>query len=223
LSLSPEGSTRVKYKLVAFDFDGTLADSFDCFLSALNQTAATLKFRPLAVHELAEVRGLSSQQLMRHLGIRPWQVPLIGVLMRRRMQAEIERVQLFAGMETALTALEAAGIALGIVTSNSLKNISHVLGPENLRRFQYLECSVGLFGKARRLRRLRNVSGLPPSAVLLVGDEIRDAQAAQAAGWDFLGVSWGYASPAVLQPHSAGPLLAHPAELRSRLVDGPPS
>lgn len=208
-----EVGKRVKYKLVAFDFDGTLADSFGCFLSALNQTAATLKFRALAEHELAEVRGLSSQQLMRYLGIRPWQVPLIGVLMRRRMQAEIERVQLFAGMETALAALAAAGIGLGIVTSNSRKNVSHVLGPENLRRFQYLECGVGLFGKARRLRRLLKVAGVSPSAALLVGDEIRDAQAAQAAGWDFLGVSWGYAAPTVLQPLSVAPLVNHPAEL----------
>ena len=34
----------------------------------------------------------------------------------------------------------------------------------------------------------------------------RDAEAARAAGWDFIGVAWGYAKPEALQPYSNGKL-----------------
>jgi phosphoglycolate phosphatase len=211
----------VKYKLVAFDFDGTVADSFASFLTAFNQTAQTHGFRPLEPEMLAEVRELTSQQLMRRLGIRFWKVPFIAAALRQHMQAQITEVALFPEMEALWRTLAAAGVELGLVTSNSLENVSRVLGPENLRRFRYVECGAGLFSKRRRLRRLQKLSGLPPRALLFVGDEIRDAQAARSAGWDFIGVAWGYAAPAALQPFSVSPLFREVAEIRALVLAEP--
>ncbi|GAA4363592.1 hypothetical protein GCM10023185_32410 [Hymenobacter saemangeumensis] len=45
----------MKYKLVIFDCDGTLADSCPFFLQTMNTLAATYRFRHI---ELAEVEGL---------------------------------------------------------------------------------------------------------------------------------------------------------------------
>ena len=41
-------------------------------------------------------------------------------------------------------------------------------------------------------------SGVPAKSVLCVGDEMRDAEAAQELGLDFAAVSWGYTNPAQL-------------------------
>jgi phosphoglycolate phosphatase len=213
----------VKYKLVLFDFDGTVADSFGCFLAAFNETAATHGFRPLEPEMVTEARGLSSQQLMRRLGIRFWRLPGIAVAMRQRMHARLSEVQLFPGIDELWHTLAQRGVGLGLVTSNSLANVSLVLGPEHLSRFAYLECSAGLFSKGRRLRRVLKQSGLPRASVLFVGDERRDAEAAQAAGLDFIGVSWGYATPAVLQPFSAGPLFNQVDEISARVCAAQPN
>ena len=70
-----------------------------------------------------------------------------------------------------------------------------------------------MFGKKRKLEALIASAGLRPEQALYVGDEIRDAQAAQAAGIPFRGVAWGYTAPSALQPHCDAPLLERPEDL----------
>jgi hypothetical protein len=48
----------VKYRLVIFDMDGTLADSFPWFTSVLNTVADKYRFRRVAPHEVETLRGL---------------------------------------------------------------------------------------------------------------------------------------------------------------------
>ena len=42
-------------------------------------------------------------------------------------------------------------------------------------------------------------AGLQPAAVISIGDEMRDMDAARAAGIAFGGVAWGYADPDALR------------------------
>ena len=60
------------------------------------------------------------------------------------------------------------------------------------------DCGASMFGKAGHLRRVVRRSGVPATQVLCVGDEVRDIEAAAAAGLDIVAVSWGYALPAAL-------------------------
>lgn len=49
-----------RYRLVIFDFDGTLADSGDWFLSVADHLADRFKFRKVAPEEVASLRGRTS-------------------------------------------------------------------------------------------------------------------------------------------------------------------
>ncbi len=196
----------MKYRLVAFDFDGTVADSFTCFLHVLNQTAGMLGFRTVEPSMFDELRAMSSDEIRRYLKIPWWKIPRIATAMRRGMFERIDEVSLFPGVTPLWHTLSQSGVTLGIVTSNSYENISRVMGTENLKLISHVECNIGLMGKRRPLRRLLKQSGVAGSAALYIGDEKRDAEAARAAGWDFIGVAWGYAKPEVLQPHSNGKL-----------------
>jgi len=40
---------KVQNKLIIFDFDGTLADSFNLFVEAFNEAAATYRFQPFDI------------------------------------------------------------------------------------------------------------------------------------------------------------------------------
>ena len=59
----------MKYKLVIFDFDGTLADSFEWFLGVVGELAARHKFKTFARSELDELRGSSARTVLARLGV----------------------------------------------------------------------------------------------------------------------------------------------------------
>jgi phosphoglycolate phosphatase len=207
----------MKYRLVAFDFDGTVADSFDCFLRVLNLTAQTHGFRTIEPTMFDEMRGMSGDEIRRYLKIPWWKVPRIATALRRRMFERIGEVQLFPGVESLWQSLAQADVTLGIVTSNSFENVSRVMGTENQKLIHHFECNIGLMGKWRPLRRLLKRSGIPASAALYIGDEKRDAEAARGAGWDFIGVTWGYAKPEALQPYSNGKLFHQIEDILTRI------
>jgi phosphoglycolate phosphatase len=180
------------YRLVLFDFDGTLADTFPWFLQTFDQVADRFGFRRLDPTETEALRGMDARAIMRHHKVPTWKVPFIARHARTLMAAQIAQLQLFAGIEAALHALADQGVILGLVTSNSRGNAAAVLGPTLLARFAQIECGISMFGKASKLRRVIQRSGIAADHTLFVGDELRDADAARAAGIDFGAVAWGY-------------------------------
>lgn len=192
------------YRLVAFDFDGTLADSFPWFARVINDVADRYRFRRIAPEETETLRGLDAAGIVRHLGIAPWKLPFISRHMHALAARDIAEIALFPGIPAMLADLHAAGMPLAILSSNTRANVAAVLGPE-ARYVRDFACGVSLFGKAKRLRALVRGAGLAPGAVLYVGDEIRDHDAARAAGCDFAAVAWGYTRIEALR--ATGPTL----------------
>jgi phosphoglycolate phosphatase len=183
----------VRYRLVIFDFDGTLADSFPSFVRIVNAAAARYRFRPIAAAEVDVLRGYGTRALLRHLQLAPWKLPLVARYHRRALARELNTVTLFPGVAAAVDALAGAGVRLALVTSNGEANVRRVLGPALLARFAHREYGASLLGKARRFRRVLRASGVAPGDALAVGDDLRDLDAARAAGLAFGAVSWGYA------------------------------
>jgi phosphoglycolate phosphatase len=182
----------VKAPLLIFDFDGTLADSFDWFLDTSDAVADRFGFDRFDRRDLEGLRRLDARQLLMRQRVPSWKLPLIARHARQLMARDIARIPLFDGMAAALARLAAAGATLTIVSSNSRANVLRVLGPATAALFSTLECGVSLFGKARKLRRVLRRTGVPAAQALFVGDEIRDAVAARSAGVAFGAVGWGY-------------------------------
>jgi phosphoglycolate phosphatase len=182
----------MKYKLLLFDFDGTLADSLPWFLGIINQVADRYAFKRIAEHELETLRGYDARRLMKHLGLSFWKLPFVANHMRRAMARDIRRIPLFEGVGGLLQRLSARGTTLAVVTSNSYQNVRQALGPESAALIQYYECGSSLFGKSARLKRVLAKSGVLPGQALCIGDELRDLEAARSAGIPFGAVSWGF-------------------------------
>ena len=184
----------MKYKLVIFDFDGTLADSFPWFARVTNTVADKYKFKRIEEHEVEKLRGYSARQIVQHLGVPMWKLPLIANHMRRLTEEQIDQISLFAGVDRMLQRLSDASITLAVVTSNSYNNVRHVLGPDNAALISYYECGVSIFGKRARFRSILKQSGMQPQDTLSVGDEIRDIEASQKEQIAFGAVAWGFTS-----------------------------
>jgi len=181
-------------RLIIFDFDGTLSDSGEWFLTVIDQLAERFGFRRVGRDEIETLRGRSSREVIRYLGIPAWKLPLISRHVRTLVARDTDKIQLFPDTPRLLEALVGMGVKLAIVTSNAEANARAILGEENAAHISWWECGSGLFGKARKFRRVLRRSGFAPHEVLAIGDETRDIEAAKRVGVRSAAVLWGYAN-----------------------------
>lgn len=199
------------YDLIIFDLDGTLADSFPFFVSVHNQLADRHGFRRIQPAEIGPLRTLGAREVMRHVGLPRWKLPLVA---RSFVQLMREAdVRLFDGVGDALESLHRRGAALALVTSNASDNCRRILGDAHWRRLAHAECGASIFGKRRRIARVLGKTGTPPRRAIYVGDQTTDAEAARAAGVAFGAVAWGYGTPQSLQHLRPDHLFHHVDEL----------
>jgi phosphoglycolate phosphatase len=193
------------YSLAIFDFDGTLADSMAWTRSIMNQVAARFRFKQLTEDEFVMLRGWETNAIIRYLGIPAWKIPFIATHVRRLMGRDADTIPLFEGAGRLLRTLHDGGVILAIVSSNGEDNIRRILGPENAALISYYECGASIFGKGAKLCRILKHSGVAHDAVLCIGDESRDIEAAASQRLDSGAVTWGYATAERLHAH--GPTL----------------
>ncbi|MGV8854818.1 MAG: HAD-IA family hydrolase [Devosia sp.] len=207
-----------RYQLAIFDFDGTLADSFDWFCSVVNQTADRFGFSRVADGEVEALRDLGVRAVMARLGVPAWKLPQISIYMRSLQAQNIDQIQLFPGAAQMLTDLHAAGIRLALVSSNAEANIRRVLGPA-AELFGHYGCGSSLWGKPAKFRATLKATGVTASAAICLGDEVRDIEAARKVGTAAGSVTYGYNSAAALRAARPDHSFNHPSELVAALLD----
>ena len=210
--------TPLSRQLLIFDFDGTLADTFNLFRAVFNEVAATYAFDRFDSENLAMLRNLDARKIMEHHHVPMWKLPMIVRTMRTRMGRDIHQVQLFPGIPKALTSLRDSGYLLALLTSNSRANVLKVLGPENAAHFQHLGCGTSIFGKHSKLKKLLKACGTHPSNAMYIGDEIRDYTAATQSAMRFGAVAWGYSNLDALIATGAQETFRDAGELTSKLT-----
>ena len=187
-----------RYRLVIFDFDGTLADTGDWFLSIADELAERFHFRKVLPSEIEGLRGYTSREVIRYLGIPRWKLPAIGRYTHARLAQDIDRVSLFEGVVPLLHDLAGSGVRIALVTSNAEHNVRAILGPANAALIEWFECGASLFGKAPRYRRVLRKSKVALADAISIGDETRDVVAARKVGIASGAVLWGYANREIL-------------------------
>ncbi len=208
----------MKYRLVIFDFDGTLADTFGWFAHAINRIADKYHFKKVEPSEHDTIRGFDARAVLKYLGVPLWKTPLIAAHMRVLMSRDIHHIRLFAGVDNLLRRLSEVGATLAVVSSNSFENIRHVLGAEVAVLIDYYECGVSAFGKEAKLRKVLRQSGIPRREAIYIGDEIRDSEAAREVGIAFGGATWGYTTPDALRVHAPSDVLARVDDILDRVI-----
>ena len=185
------------YKLAIFDLDGTLSDSLPWFRQVVNSFADKHRFRRIEDGDVEMLRGKSSREIIAHLEVPFWRMPLIAADMRRLKSQHIDSIPLFTGVGSMLQELSQAGVIMAMVSSDSESNVRQALGDHAALIAQFA-CGASMFGKAARFRAVLKRTDIAADDAIAIGDEVRDGEAARQAGIDFGAVSWGYARPEAL-------------------------
>ena len=189
------------YRLIVWDFDGTLADTLALSAMTYNAMAARHGFRPVA--DLDAARSLTARAFLHRHGIPLWRLPALAVEYRTAVREHMPSIRLFDGMADLLRAVCASGRRLGVLSSNAAENIRACLeanGAGGL--FDFVVGYPRLFGKAVAIRKLLRRERVGPREFLYVGDEVRDVKAARAAGVDVAAVGWGFHTAELLSRHN---------------------
>lgn len=208
----------MKYKLVIFDFDGTLADTFPWVLSNMNQVADKFKIERVDRSEIETLRSIDPRKLLKYYDVPLWKLALITKHVRTRLSKDIQQVSLFEGIDRLLQYLSEQGTKIAVVSSNSYDNVCQVLGPVNAALINYYECGVSIFGKPAKFRKILHKSGVEPTDVISIGDEIRDIQAAKHVNIASGVVSWGFASIDALKAQSPHEMFASIGEIAEKIA-----
>jgi phosphoglycolate phosphatase len=208
----------MRYALVIFDLDGTLADSFPWFLSVLNTVAREFRFREVAEDDIEPLRHGSVHDILRKLEVPLWKVPRIATRMRAMKRADMAHIPLFAGVDAMLRALSDAGVTLALVSSDNEANVRDLLGEANAALISHFACGASLFGKAAKFKRVIREAGVEAGATIAIGDEIRDIEAARTAGIACAAVTWGYAAPDALRAHKPDVVFEKMEEIAERFA-----
>jgi phosphoglycolate phosphatase len=214
----PGRGRGARYRLAIFDFDGTLVDSFSWFARAVDAVAEEFGLRRIGAAERQALRACHPREILERLNVPLWQVPRIARRMRQLKAQEAHGLPLFPGVVELLRELAERGIGRAIASSDAEANIRSTLGSENAALIDLYACGAALFGKPRKLRQVLRRLRVPPAQAIYIGDEVRDAEAARAAGIAFAAVAWGFSAPGALRLQGPDRFFTSVAEIAPALA-----
>jgi phosphoglycolate phosphatase len=215
-----ETRSRMTYRTMVFDFDGTIADTLGETRRIFNELAPAYGIRQVDEHEMAGLRHLSLKQLLRHLEIPKRRVPVLISRGTGLMRGNITKLPLIGGIREVLVEMRRHVESFGILTSNAAANVELFLEAHELRKeFDFISSTTKLTGKAKHLRAIRKTFSLRHEQMLYIGDELRDVKASQKAGIPVAAVTWGFNSRESLAVAAPDHIFDHPADFL-RLLSG---
>jgi len=185
---------------VLFDLDGTFADTAPDLGRALNRMRAERGFEPLPIgilraHASSGARGLLKVGFDLVPESEGYQAVRDRFLELYQENLFVD-TRLFDGIPELLAIIEARGLPWGIVTNKAKRLAEPLL--EKLGMDRRAACIVSgdstphIKPHPASLLRAAELLSLPPEQCLYVGDDLRDVQAARAAGMRFAAAGWGY-------------------------------
>ncbi len=196
-----------------FDFDGTIADSFSVFIAAVNSLSMEYGYQPIETSDFSLFKRLTIKEIFQHLDIAWYKVPSLANKIRKYMTQHMQVISLPIGMKQTLLALKEANIKLGIVTSNSVKNVELFLAQHQLSIFNFIHSEHNVFGKDKALRHVLKKFNISVNNAYYVGDEVRDIVAAKKCALKCIAVAWGFNHPDRLNAEVPTLLIQKPIEL----------
>lgn len=181
-----------------FDWDGTLADSIDNIVMAMQRAAADLDLPVRASREVRDIIGLALPDAVAVLYPRiedPLLVQrVIEAYTDNYLRLEQQPSALFDGVHGALDALRAEGFHLAVATGKTRRGLDRMLASHDLENyFDVTRCADESAGKPdpRMLKEILHELGVSATDACMVGDSEFDMIMGHSAGVLPVAVTYG--------------------------------
>jgi phosphoglycolate phosphatase len=207
-----------QFRLLVFDWDGTLADSTAIIAGALQQACRDLDLPAPDDAAARFVIGLGLADALRHIAptLSSADYPRLSERYREHYLARDPEIPLFGGAREMLDELDARGFQLAIATGKTRVGLTRALAQQGLaHRFVASRCADEGFPKPHpdMLLNLMDRCGVDPDETLMIGDTTHDLELARNAGASALAVTYGAHTLAGLAGLSPLATVASMAEL----------
>lgn len=212
-----------RFRLIVFDFDGTLVDSQGMIVRAMSDSFATFGLAAPAPAAVRRVVGLTRERAVADLLPDPADTMAVArvadgyrdAFLTLRASPDYHE-PLFDGAREALARLDRPEVCLGIATGKARRGLLASLERHGLtHHFATLQTADTGPGKPHpdMLRRAMAEVGAGPDETVLIGDTTFDMEMARNAGTAGIGVSWGYHEPDELLDRGAALIVQRFADL----------
>jgi phosphoglycolate phosphatase len=185
----------VNYRLLVFDWDGTIIDSAGTIAECIRDAAADVGLKVPSREQASHVIGLGLHDALRHAvpDLPAERTAEFVERYRQHFRAREEKMDLFAGMRELIASLHERRV-LGIATGKSRRGLDRALDASGLRPyFRASRCADETHPKPHPAMLLELMAELdvPAGEALMIGDTSHDLDMARAAGVDALAVTYG--------------------------------
>ncbi len=186
-----------RFKLIVFDWDGTLMDSAARIVSSLQAAAHEVGFPAITESAGRNVIGLGMREaiLMLYPGLDEAGVSRFTERYRHHfLVASPLPAKLFAGAADILEALQQQGVCLAVATGKSRNGLERSFDESATRSYFYSSrCADETCSKPdpQMLLEIMEELDVEPQKTLMVGDSVYDLEMATRAGTAALAVSYG--------------------------------
>jgi phosphoglycolate phosphatase len=192
-----------QFRLLVFDWDGTLADSTAIIAGALQRACRDLDLPAPDDATARYVIGLGLADALRHVAptLPSADHPRLSERYREHYLARDPEIPLFEGAREMLDELDGRGFLLAIATGKTRVGLTRALAQQRLgHRFIASRCADEGFPKPHpdMLLNLMDRCGVDPAETLMIGDTTHDMALARNAGASALAVTYGAHTPAGL-------------------------
>jgi phosphoglycolate phosphatase len=188
-------------RAVLFDLDGTLADTAPDLAAALNRLRADQGLGPLPLEQLRPFASAGARGLVHvGFGIKPGDgeyATLREAFLEYYGERTCVETQLFPGIADLLGEIAGRSIAWGIVTNKATGFTERILVALGLAPACVVcgDTTPHLKPHPAPMLHAAEQLALPARDCVYLGDDLRDIQAAHAAGMRAVAVDWGYHHP----------------------------
>ncbi len=177
-------------KCIVFDFDGVLADSFDCLYS-LNKRALVLVGIDLPIDKYRGFFNSNFHSALKSYIKEPASYEKVLKFRKRNFKAYYSKADLFPEVPLLIKNL-ATENHLAIASSTKSVFINPLLRRHRLKR--YFKKVIGTldYSKEAVLKEIISATKIKPNQTLMVTDTTGDIQIAKKMGLGTIAVTWGY-------------------------------
>lgn len=201
-------------KVIIFDFDGTIADTYQEVVAIANGLSSEFGYKPLDAEALQLLKNLSSKEIIKQSEISLFKLSFLVRRVQKELGKQIRNLKPISGMPEVLQELKQQNCTLGIITSNAKENVVAFLEKQNIAHlFDFIYSGATIFGKHRIINKVVRKYNLSRSSVFYVGDETRDIRSAQKSQVSVIAVAWGFNSDTILSKHQPDFLVDDPSAI----------